>query len=62
MPASKITAGLAFYGRTMKAEVDMTAEPHQYQKSEVGAPKGDSDDAYWADPYCNLDIAGLSGK
>jgi chitinase len=46
----------------MKAEVDMTAEPHQYQKSEVGAPKGDSDDAYWADPYCNLDIAGLSGK
>ncbi|KAI8878202.1 glycoside hydrolase family 18 protein [Backusella circina FSU 941] len=61
VPANKITAGLAFYGRSMKAEVDMTAEPHQYQKSEVGAPKGDSDDAYWADPYCNLDIAGLSG-
>lgn len=33
----------------------------QFLDSVVGAPKGDSDDAYWDDPYCNKDTGGLSG-
>lgn len=61
VPANKITAGLAFYGRTMKAKADMTKQLSQFQESETGAPKGDSDDAYWNDPSCNVEPAGLSG-
>ena len=61
VPADKITAGLAFYGRAMKAQVDMTEQRNQFQASETGAPKGDSDDAFWSDPYCNLEPGGLSG-
>ncbi|KAG2220308.1 hypothetical protein INT45_009941, partial [Circinella minor] len=61
-PAEKITAGLAFYGRSMLTEVDMTLDPtSQYQTAKIGAPKGDSDDAYWSDPYCGADISGTSG-
>ncbi|KAK4521768.1 COPII subunit [Mucor velutinosus] len=61
VPADKITAGLAFYGRAMKAQVDMRQQTDQFQASEAGAPKGDSDDAYWSDPYCNKEAGGLSG-
>ncbi|EPB85064.1 hypothetical protein HMPREF1544_08193 [Mucor circinelloides 1006PhL] len=61
VPADKITAGLAFYGRAMKAQVDMRQQRSQFQASEAGAPKGDSDDAYWTDPYCNKEAGGLSG-
>ncbi|GAN08582.1 chitinase [Mucor ambiguus] len=61
VPADKITAGLAFYGRAMKAQVDMRQQRTQFQASEAGAPKGDSDDAYWTDPYCNKEAGGLSG-
>ncbi|RCI04615.1 hypothetical protein CU098_002201, partial [Rhizopus stolonifer] len=62
VPGNKITAGLAFYGRTMKANVNMIDNPtDQYQSSQVGAPKGDSDDAYWDDPYCNVEPGGVSG-
>ncbi|KAL9556860.1 hypothetical protein MBANPS3_001682 [Mucor bainieri] len=61
VPAEKITAGLAFYGRAMKAQVDMRQQRTQFQASEAGAPKGDSDDAYWSDPYCNKEASGLSG-
>ncbi|KAI8974339.1 glycoside hydrolase, partial [Pilobolus umbonatus] len=61
VPSDKITAGLAFYGRGIKAKVDMTKENNQYQLSEIGAPKGDSDDAYWTDPFCNKVDGGLSG-
>ncbi|OAD09139.1 glycoside hydrolase family 18 protein, partial [Mucor lusitanicus CBS 277.49] len=61
VPADKITAGLAFYGRAMKAQVDMRQQRNQFQASEAGAPKGDSDDAYWTDPYCNKEAGGLSG-
>ncbi|KAI9254377.1 glycoside hydrolase [Helicostylum pulchrum] len=60
VPADKITAGLAFYGRSMKVQTSMT-ERNQFEKSVVGAPKGDSDDAYWDDPYCNKEPGGLSG-
>ncbi|KAI9243398.1 glycoside hydrolase [Phascolomyces articulosus] len=61
-PAEKITAGLAFYGRSIQAQVDMTKNPSiQYQKAKVGAPKGDADDAYWSDPYCASDVDGTSG-
>lgn len=45
----------------MKANQDMTVERSQFQSSEVGAPKGDSDDAHWQDPFCSLDVGGLSG-
>ncbi|EIE85542.1 hypothetical protein RO3G_10252 [Rhizopus delemar RA 99-880] len=62
VPSEKITAGLAFYGRAMKANVNMITDPtNQYQPSQLGAPKGDSDDAYWQDPYCNVEPGGLSG-
>jgi GH18 family chitinase len=62
VPANKITAGLAFYGRTMKVKTDITKELSQFQEIEAGAPKGDSDDAYWNDPYCNVEPAGFSGN
>ncbi|CAO3687683.1 hypothetical protein G6F70_001222 [Rhizopus microsporus] len=63
VPSEKITAGLPFYGRAIKANVNMHAtQPlNQYQPAQVGAPKGDSDDAYWDDPYCNVEPGGLSG-
>lgn len=64
VPSEKITAGLPFYGRAIKANVNMHAtQPlNQYQPAQVGAPKGDSDDAYWDDPYCNVEPGGLSGN
>lgn len=46
----------------MKAQVDMSSSQNQYQPAQVGAPKGDSDDAYWADPYCAADTDGVSGE
>ncbi|KAI8148417.1 glycosyl hydrolases family 18-domain-containing protein [Fennellomyces sp. T-0311] len=61
VPAEKMTAGLAFYGRSIQAQTDMSKNPSQYQQSKVGAPKGDSDDAYWSDPYCAADVDGTSG-
>ncbi|KAI9310467.1 glycoside hydrolase [Dichotomocladium elegans] len=62
VPAEKIAAGLAFYGRSIQAEGDMSANPaSQYQPARVGAPKGDADDAYWQDPYCPADVDGVSG-
>ncbi|CAO3596496.1 unnamed protein product [Absidia cylindrospora] len=61
VPSEKINAGLAFYGRTMQATQDMTSSKSQYQEAVVGAPKGDADDAYWANPFCSADIDGLSG-
>ncbi|KAI9488066.1 glycosyl hydrolases family 18-domain-containing protein [Zychaea mexicana] len=62
IPGEKLTAGLAFYGRSMQAQVDMTENPlSQYQAAKVGAPKGDADDAYWSNPYCAADIDGTSG-
>ncbi|KAJ2745595.1 hypothetical protein GGI20_002030 [Coemansia sp. BCRC 34301] len=50
-PASQLTAGFGFYGRSTTATQDMTKDPkNQYQpqiKDKV--PLGDSDDAPWAD-------------
>ncbi|ORY96657.1 glycosyl hydrolases family 18-domain-containing protein [Syncephalastrum racemosum] len=60
VPAEKMTAGVAFYGRSMQLAGTQEAVS-QYMDAKVGAPKGDSDDAYWADPYCSADIDGLSG-
>lgn len=46
----------------MKAQGDMSISRNQFQDSIAGtAPKGDSDDAYWNDPYCNKEPGGLSG-
>ncbi|KAI7869672.1 glycoside hydrolase [Spinellus fusiger] len=61
VPAEKITAGLAFYGRSIVSRGDMSLLESQFQASEVGAKKGDSDDAWWVDPSCPSDGAGFSG-
>ncbi|CAO3588910.1 unnamed protein product [Absidia cylindrospora] len=61
VPASKIVPGLAFYGRSSTSKVDMS-KTNQYQKQVAGSPpSGDSNDAYWQDPYCSKDPGGLSG-
>ncbi|KAL1917787.1 uncharacterized protein VTP21DRAFT_3621 [Calcarisporiella thermophila] len=60
VPASKINAGLPFYGRSIQATADMTCA-NQYVSARTGAPKGDSDDAYWQDPNCSKEPGGLSG-
>lgn len=39
----------------------MTVSRSQFQEIEAGAPKGDSDDAFWSDPYCNKEPGGVSG-
>jgi GH18 family chitinase len=59
VPAEKINAGLAYYGRAIESTERM--ENSQYATSKKGAPKGDSDDAYWQDPFCQLDQGGFSG-
>ncbi|ORX56719.1 glycoside hydrolase [Hesseltinella vesiculosa] len=61
VPASKIVPGVAFYGRSATATVDMS-NTNQYQPQNAGnPPSGDSDDAYWQDPYCSKDPGGVSG-
>ncbi|CAO3620433.1 unnamed protein product [Cunninghamella blakesleeana] len=61
VPASKIIPGLAFYGRSATATVDMT-NTNQYQPQIQGnPPHGDSYDAYWQNPYCSKEPGGLSG-
>ncbi|KAI9487823.1 MAG: glycoside hydrolase [Benjaminiella poitrasii] len=61
VPASKITAGLPFYGRSMKVKQDAEEEGSQYKAAEAVTPEGDSDDIYWNDPYCTKEPGGLSG-
>ncbi|CDH54683.1 glycoside hydrolase family 18 protein [Lichtheimia corymbifera JMRC:FSU:9682] len=61
VPASKISPGLAFYGRSTTSTVDMS-KTNQYQPQVKGKPpKGDSLDAYWQDPNCPKDPGGMSG-
>ncbi|KAI8080054.1 glycosyl hydrolases family 18-domain-containing protein [Halteromyces radiatus] len=61
VPASKIIPGVAFYGRSATATVDMS-KTNQYQPQNAGnPPSGDSNDAYWQDPYCSKDPGGVSG-
>lgn len=59
VPAEKINAGLAYYGRAIETTENM--KNSQYASSKIGAPKGDSDDAFWQDPYCQVDAGGFSG-
>ncbi|KAJ2958957.1 hypothetical protein NQZ79_g5546 [Umbelopsis isabellina] len=59
VPAEKINAGLAYYGRAIETSENMKSS--QYAASKKGAPKGDSDDAYWQDPFCQVDEGGFSG-
>ncbi|KAJ8652832.1 hypothetical protein O0I10_011506 [Lichtheimia ornata] len=62
VPTEKIVPGMAFYGRSATATVDMTQSGSQYQSQEKGKPpKGDSYDAPWQDPNCPKDPGGLSG-
>ncbi|KAJ2851078.1 hypothetical protein IWW36_001425 [Coemansia brasiliensis] len=59
-PANQLTAGLAFYGRSTTATVDMTKDPtNQYQPQGSVLPKGDSEDAEWSDT-CDQ-TSGMSG-
>ncbi|KAI9495406.1 glycoside hydrolase superfamily [Zychaea mexicana] len=61
MPANKISPGLAFYGRSTTATVDMS-KTNQYQPQKQSQnPKGDSYDAFWQDPYCSKDPGSMSG-
>ncbi|KAJ2721830.1 hypothetical protein GGI07_003713 [Coemansia sp. Benny D115] len=49
-PANQLVAGIAFYGRSTIASVDMTLDPtNQYQSQNSSVPLGDSDDAPWTD-------------
>ncbi|KAI9502661.1 hypothetical protein GGI25_003516 [Coemansia spiralis] len=49
-PASQLTAGLGFYGRSTIALEDMTQDPtNQYQPQSSVVPLGDSEDASWYD-------------
>ncbi|KAJ2887987.1 hypothetical protein IWW38_005026, partial [Coemansia aciculifera] len=61
-PANQITAGIAFYGRSATAKVDMSAQPwNVYQAQEGNAvPRGDNDDGLWAD-RCTGKPASYSG-
>ncbi|GAA5811546.1 hypothetical protein MFLAVUS_004984 [Mucor flavus] len=61
VPASKLTGGLAFYGRSTTAKEDMS-DGNMYQDQVTGdPPKGDSYDASYQDPYCAKDPGGFSG-
>ncbi|KAI9486143.1 MAG: glycoside hydrolase superfamily [Benjaminiella poitrasii] len=62
VPASKLTGGLAFYGRSTMAKEDMTKTGSINQGQIKGKlPQGDSVDAVWQDPNCNATPAGYSG-
>lgn len=62
VPASKLTGGLPFYGRSTTANEDMTKSDSLYQDQLSGSPpKGDSDDAEYQDPNCSKNPGGLSG-
>ncbi|KAI9256730.1 glycoside hydrolase superfamily [Sporodiniella umbellata] len=62
MPAKKLTGGIAFYGRSTTANENMLKTKSLYQAQKQGvSPKGDSQDAYFQDPYCSKDPGGLSG-
>ncbi|KAJ1986126.1 hypothetical protein EDC05_006411 [Coemansia umbellata] len=53
-PADKILAGIAFYGRSLTTETDMSAEAwNLYQPHEEAVPRGDDDDGLWADKCSN---------
>ncbi|KAG2174288.1 hypothetical protein INT43_004311 [Umbelopsis isabellina] len=59
VPANKIAAGVAFYGRAQTTTVSSTTT--QYNPAVVGAPLGDSLDAPWQDAYCSSDYQSASG-
>jgi chitinase len=53
-PADKLVAGLAFYGRSTTATVDMNATPgNQYAAKSSVVPKGDPSDANDVNFFCN---------
>ncbi|KAI9501427.1 endochitinase [Coemansia spiralis] len=54
IPASKINAGLAFYGRTVTADSSLPGEAadNMYWPLRKAIPRGDGDDKEEADPSC----------
>ncbi|KAG0987906.1 hypothetical protein G6F29_002143 [Rhizopus arrhizus] len=62
MPPHQLTGGLAFYGRSTTAKVNMLKTKSLYQDQVQGTiPQGDQDDTFSQDPYCSKDPGGLSG-
>ncbi|KAI7872841.1 glycoside hydrolase superfamily [Spinellus fusiger] len=62
VPANKLVAGLAFYGRATTATVDMTKTKSQYQSQRAGVvPSADRYDGYWQDASCPSTPGGFSG-
>ncbi|KAJ2319206.1 hypothetical protein IWW52_002113 [Coemansia sp. RSA 2704] len=59
-PASQLTAGVSFSGRSASTVSDMTKDPtNQYQKQFNEVPKGDPEDGYWKDVCTdNIEISG----
>ncbi|KAJ1845783.1 hypothetical protein LPJ70_002351, partial [Coemansia sp. RSA 2708] len=59
-PASQLTAGVSFSGRSASTVTDMTKDPtNQYQKQFNEVPKGDPEDGYWKDVCTdNIEISG----
>ncbi|CEI98458.1 hypothetical protein RMCBS344292_12566 [Rhizopus microsporus] len=62
MPRHKITVGLAFYGRSVIAKVNMlmTKKINQNQVQDE-IPQGDKTDVFFQSPLCPLSPGGLSG-
>ncbi|KAJ2257799.1 hypothetical protein GGH98_000595 [Coemansia sp. RSA 454] len=59
-PASQLNAGLAFYGRSTTATVDMTLDPaNQYQNQSSTLPQGDIADVPAFDACAN--VTGITG-
>ncbi|KAJ9073180.1 hypothetical protein DSO57_1019229 [Entomophthora muscae] len=53
-PPNKISAGLAFYGRSLISTVDMDQTPdNMYQPKELATPRGDASDSNEPNFFCN---------
>ncbi|RCH91400.1 hypothetical protein CU097_002209 [Rhizopus azygosporus] len=62
MPRHKITVGLAFYGRSAIAKVNMLVTKKINQNQVQGEiPQGDKTDVFFQSPLCPLSPGGLSG-
>ncbi|KAI9026001.1 glycoside hydrolase superfamily [Phycomyces nitens] len=62
VPANKLVAGIAFYGRATTAKQNMLITGSQYQPQITGKPaQGDSLDGPWKDSSCPADAGSRTG-
>ncbi|KAL0080653.1 glycoside hydrolase superfamily [Phycomyces blakesleeanus] len=62
VPANKLVAGIAFYGRATTAKQNMLITKYQYQPQITGKPaQGDSLDGPWKDLSCPADSGDRTG-